>query len=407
MNRLPRCSFALLLALPAVTTAADRTLFNDVTATHVPPGPELHGLDAVMMDADGDGDLDVAVAMENGANALYINDGRGKLRWKQGVFNPKAADNEHVRSADFNGDGHADLIFVAEDDRVHQLYFGDGKGGFSEHSDRLPAGSEGNGLAVGDVNGDGLPDIVVGNTSGKDEPPARVFLWLNDRKRPGHFIDASRQLPDQGNQTQGVALADMDGDGDLDLLLANEAPPNRLWINDGNGHFSDATARLQLDTPLQTREVHVLDANGDGHPDILYFNLTSNAGKWEKDPQTRLLLADGHGGFKDHSAHLPQHRFSSWGGTVLDFDGDGDQDILVSAIEVPGFTPLQVRAWRNDGTGKFSDATAEVIPASTVGRAWSMATGDVNGDGISDVFIGGWGSQARLLLGGAQASPPE
>ena len=379
----------------------DKSLaFRDVTATHVPQAPDLHALDIALADFDGDGDLDAALAVEGAANRLYLNDGQGRFNWREGAFGERPHDTEHVRAADFNRDSHIDLVFVAEDDQLHQLFLGQGDGRFVDASDRLPAMSEGNGLAVGDVNGDGLPDIVIGN-SAKDHD-ARNFLWLNDARRPGWFTDATAtHLPDAGNSAQGVALADLDGDGDLDMVVATEAPPTRLLINDGKGRFTEASDRLQQVTSLETREVHILDANGDKRPDILLLNLTSNAGKWEKDPQARLLIQDGSGRFVDETAQrMPANRFSSWGGTIMDFNGDGHSDIIVGAIAVPGFEPLQVRAYASDGKGRFRDATAATIPDTTVGRSWSMAVGDVNGDKRDDLFIGGWGTQARLLLGG-------
>lgn len=374
---------------------------RDVTATHLPQAPDLHALDIALADFDSDGDLDAALAVEGDVNRLYLNDGQGRFIWREGVFGQQPHDTEHVRAADFDRDGHMDVVFVAEDDQVHQLFLGQGDGRFVDASDRLPAKSEGNGLAVGDVNGDGLPDIVVGN-SGEDGK-ARNFLWLNDVRRPGRFTDATAtHLPAVGNRAQGVALADLDGDSDLDMVVATEAPPTRLLINDEKGRFTEASDRLQQVTPLETREVHVFDANGDKRPDILLLNLTSNAGKWEKDPQTRLLIQDGSGRFIDETAQrLPANRFSSWGGAVMDFNGDDHSDLIVGAIAVPGFEPLQVRAYANDGKGQFRDATATTIPETTIGRSWSMAVGDVNGDGRDDLFIGGWGTQARLLLGGA------
>ncbi|MBB6337937.1 hypothetical protein FHR59_002147 [Xanthomonas arboricola] len=390
---------------PSSGASSSGTTFTDATSTHVPSAPRLHALDAAMLDVDGDGDLDVAVAVENGPNRLYINEGNGKLTEKAGIFAASSGDNEHVRAADFDGDGNVDLIFVAEDTEQHNLYLGDGKGGFRQANKRLPARSQANAVEVGDVNGDGTVDIVVGNTTEGRSGPAQTYLWLNDPARPGYFKDVTTtHMPQLDIQVQGIALVDVDGDGDLDILIAGQDPLNRLLLNDGTGHFSDATADLGEQVPTETREVHSLDANGDGLPDLIFFNLTSNNRAWDKDPQSRLLINLGNGKFKDEtSTRLPKHRFSSWGGTVVDFNGDGYPDLVVSAIDVPGFVPLQVRAWQNDGKGNFSDVTAAVIPEETRGRSWSMARGDLDSDGKPDIFIGGWQSQARLLLSGRVA----
>lgn len=395
------------IVVPAALTAmacapgpkSDAPMFTDATATALPAAAQLHALDGVFVDVDRDGDLDLAVAVEGDVNRLYLNNGKGRFTWRQGAFGAEAHDSEHVRTADFNGDGWPDLAFVAEDDKAHQLFLGGPGGRFTDASDRLPGRSEGNGLAVGDVNGDGLPDIVIGS-SGAAKGDGQELLWLNDRARPGHFIDATAtHLPQVRDDTQGIALADLDDDGDLDMFVANERPPSRLLLNDGRGRFTDASRLLDLKGPMETREAHVFDANGDGRRDILLLNLTSNAQGWEKDPQARLLINDGRRFVDETAARLPANRFSSWGGEIVDFDHDGHPDLLVGAIGVPGFEPMQVRAWRNDGKGRFRDVTATAMPAEISGRAWSMAVGDVNRDGVDDVFIGGWGTQARLLLG--------
>jgi hypothetical protein len=373
------------------------TIFRDVTATHVPAEPTLHALDGAFVDVDQDGDLDVAVAVEGGANRLYLNDGQGRLTWREGALGTEGHDTEHVLSADFNQDGFADLIFVAEDDQAHSYFLGSAGGQFTDASDRLPARSEGNGLDVGDVNGDRLPDVVVGNSGNSGQN----FLWLNDAARPGYFVDATAgNLPTVDDDTQDITLADLDGDGDLDMVVANETPPGRLLLNDGRGRFSEHPERLELRVPLETRQAHVFDATGDGHPDIVLLNLTSNNRAFDKDPRVRLLVNDGRGSFRDESdARLPGNRFSVWGGTPMDFDHDGDLDLIIGPIEVPGFVPQRVRAYENDGSGHFADVTERVIPEGTVGRSWGMAVGDMDGDGVEDLFIGGWGTQARLLLG--------
>lgn len=382
------------------------SIYVDATATHVPIAPSLHSTDSVFIDVDHDGDLDVVVSVEHGVNRLYLNDGKGRLTNKAGAFGKVIHDTEHVRAADFNGDGNMDVVFVAEADEVHQLFLGDGKGGFTDVSDRLSATSQGNGLTLGDVNGDNLPDIIIGSTGETDYAPdakiipARNLLFMNDPKRPGHFINATEtHLPKTNDQTESIALADMDGDGDLDMILASPAHPNRLLLNDGKGRFTDASDRLELLVPMETRDVHAVDVNQDGHMDIVFFNITSNNFGWDKDPQTRILINDGKARFRDEtSKRLPTHMFSSWAGAVVDFNADGKPDLLVGSIQVPGFVPLQLRAWQNDGNGVFKDVTLDVIPGVTVGRSWNMGQGDLDGDGKPDVFIGGWGTQARLLL---------
>jgi hypothetical protein len=394
-------SFIFYVAFSAAGTSFSQTTetkyFKDVTSTHLPADPESHPLDIVLIDVDNDGDLDAILALENLPNRLYINDGTGKFTWKKGIFAEKSHDTEHVRKGDFNKDGILDVVFVAEDDQNHELYLGNADGTFKDVSDRLPAKSEANGLDVGDVNGDGLVDIIVGNTGSA----AHNFVWLNDPKNPGYFIDQTKTaLPPAGSQTQSIKLVDVNGDGHLDLIEGNEVPPNRLYFNDGKGNFIEQASKLELLVPLHTREVLVFDANGDKKLDIVFLNLTSNGGKREKDPTARLLINDGKGSFKDETKNrIPVHEFSSYSGTIVDYNRDGHPDIILSALKIPPFEPMQMQALLNDGKGNFKLSTNDVIPQSTVGRSWGIAVGDVNKDGKPDLFIGQWGTQARLLLG--------
>jgi len=404
MQLAPNGKSYLMIAALIFTTAhyscaqsIETQYFKDVTSTHLPIDANAHILDVVLADMNGDGHLDAILAVEKAPNRLYLNDGSGKFSWKKDVFLAAAYDTEHVRIGDFDKDGYLDVIFVAEDDRNHEFYLGNGDGTFRNVSDRLPAKSEANGLDIGDVNGDGLLDIIVGNTG----PTPQSFLWLNNPEKPGHFIDYTKEgLPALRWETQSAKLVDLNNDGILDLITGNEVPPNRLFFNDGKGHFTEQPERLELKVPLHTREVLTFDANGDKHPDILFLNLTSNGGAFEKDPTARLLINDGKGNFKDETAtRIPKQEYSTYAGAVVDFNHDGHPDLILSAIKTPPFEAMQVQALQNDGKGNFKLVTKEVIPEATVGRSWGIAVGDVNGDGIPDLFIGQWGTQARLLLG--------
>ena len=404
-KRLSAVAAASLVITGAIAdTKQPSTVYRDVTATHVPVDSDLHALGSTMADIDNDGDLDVIVAVEHGVNRLYLNDGTGKLTYKAGALGETPHDNEHVVAADFNQDGWLDLVFVAEDDRQPSLFFGEEGANFTDQTQRLPAKSEGNALAVADVNGDGLPDIVVGNTAemrnGKVVANPQNFLWLNDKDNPGNFIDATEtRLPQLANQTQHLSLVDINNDGSLDMVVANQSPPNQLLLNDGQGYFRDAPSLIPADIPLETRQAHVADFTGDGSPDILLFNLTSNNHDWDKDPQTRLYINDGNGKFTDATeGRIPYNSYSVYSGIPIDLNQDGHMDFLAGAIQIPGFVPLRVRAYINNGKGTFSDETHRFIPEQTVGLSWGMSKGDLNGDGKDDVFIGGWGTQARLIL---------
>ena len=134
-------SLALLSLLAAAgTEGTAQSLFLDSTATHIPNSlmPQ-NGMDVEAADIDGDGDPDIIIANEFQPNVILINDGSGRFTNESAKRIPQPVhDSEDIAVADFDGDGDLDIVFVSEDDFVHEYYLNDGTGIFSDVGNRLP-----------------------------------------------------------------------------------------------------------------------------------------------------------------------------------------------------------------------------------------------------------------------------
>lgn len=292
-----------------------------------------NSMDVEAADLDGDGDLDLVVAQEFLPNKILRNQGAGKfvdasdwlppLEKARLVQGPGGHDSEDVSVADFDGDGRLDLVFASEDDlklgreNVHEYYRGTAEGPFVRVFDVLPD-SEANAVAHADLNGDGRPELLLCG-AGQD------LLLINDGK--GGFEDESRErLPREAATGQDAEFSDLDGDGDLDLVLALEGG-HALWINDGQGRFQDETAaRLPwIGALIEARKVTPADVDQDGDLD-LYF---AHVGWQGREPQDRLYLNAGEGVFSDATdAWLPAEAEITADAKFADLDGDGDLDLV-------------------------------------------------------------------------------
>lgn len=184
--------------------------------------------------------------------------------------------------------------------------------------------------------------------------------------------DASATLPSRQAPGHSMAAqaADIDRDGDLDLVVAMEFRANRLLLNDGRGRFSDGSARL----PRQARdseEVALADFDGDGDVDIAIAN--------EDDIRPELYLQQADGNFSNADDRLPI-RVKANAVVALDADGDGDTDLFFGGNQVSVLA-------LNDGRGTFTDASRDWLP-DTSAATQDVAVGDVDGDGDPDLLLG-------------------
>lgn len=214
-------------------------------------------------DADGDGRDDVVVA-RGGCGIEVVNQGVGGVL-VPGVF-IASAQSDKLRLVDFNRDGRLDLVAIASQDSIARVWRQRSDGVMVEHA--TPAVQTGffPDLDVGDVNGDGLPDIVVAGGA------VSVLLQLPD----GSFA-APVQPPTDGRGASGVAIGDFDGDGRMDVALA--FPTNApafvgVLRQQSDGSLGALMLQPSYDIPLQ---MEAADINGDGRTDLVAAHSGWNA----------------------------------------------------------------------------------------------------------------------------------
>jgi hypothetical protein len=283
--------------------------------------------DVSIADFDGDGVLDVVIVAEDDvkfgrANVHEYYRGLGGARYERIPNAVPDMEADAVAHADVDADGDIDLVIAgAGQDR---LLINDGAGRFTdETSTRAPAESRTTQDAeFADLDGDGDPDVVLGQEGGH-------ALWLNDGT--GRFAEASDRLPDPGNvEARKVTPADVDGDGDLDLYFSHvgwqgRSPQDQLLINDGAGRFADETTDRVPAEAGTTLVARFADLDGDGDLDLVRGD----------DGAVSVWSNDGTGRFADVSrTALP----APIGGVSIalalaDFDGDGRVDIYVGQLK--------------------------------------------------------------------------
>ncbi|MFZ9691758.1 MAG: FG-GAP-like repeat-containing protein [Phycisphaerales bacterium] len=378
---------ALLLGGTSALTIASGVLaqqFQQQTTTRFPVQAEYTN-QATFGDLDGDGDLDIVFANGQGYSSLgallkpriYINDGTG-------VF----ADETDARAAGVTGcfrgvelgdcdrDGDLDMVLAQDFFRKPKLLLNDGTGVFTDASDRLPDANLSSARAqFGDIDDDGDLDLVfnhsgTGSRFGSNGAPR---LYLNDGT--GHYSDASAEriptaiIPDQ----QDILFFDMDLDLDLDLHVATRSSSNggsQIWRNEG-GVFVRISG---VPTDFSTYSYDAGDCDGDGDLDLIGANADSS----NREMLLRNFNGDGSIWQKISSQITPNPSVDDNDTKFLDLDNDGDLDLIVAVLG-----GARERVYVNSGNCTFVENTSLISSQSD--SSLDVMVGDLTGDGRLDI----------------------
>jgi len=387
--------FAVLLTF-LVTFIESNAQTNFVKITDVAPVTELIvGTGCAWVDYDQDGYVDLFVADFDGNNHLYHNERNGTfVAVTNGtIVNEGASESYGVAWGDFDNDGYPDL-FVSngyDSGKTNFLYRNNGNGTFTKITSGPIVEVSGHftGCAWADYDRDGFLDLFVAN-----DPSGASVLYHNEG---GSTFSRVGSAPTAISDAVGVAWADFNKDGWPDLFVANgfssaSSTLNFLYANQGGGTFQRVLAPSFSSANLHSVGVAWGDYDNDGFPDVFVTNIAAEPGKNE------LYHNNGNGTFTrvttgsiytDQSGSVS----ASWG----DYDNDGWLDLFVGNRNTSGGTATNGFLYHNNGNGTFTRITNGPIAElqiSTGGCGW----GDYDNDGFLDLFVSDFRATGSALF---------
>ena len=371
-----------LVLLLVVSTSCPALYAGFKPEQHVIVQSETHEPTSVYAaDLDGDGDLDVlsascvwssSVGYFDSKIAWYANDGSGGFGPKQVIAGGGAY---CVYAADLDGDGDLDVLSAFFSDEKIAWYANDGTGQFGGQQVITTEADWANCLYAADLDGDGDLDVlsasVFHNPETHDYTESRIAWYVNDGS--GHF-GPQQIITTAANGACCAYAADLDVDGDLDVLSASSGDDKTAWYeNDGSGHFGPQQV---IATQVNAKSVYAADLDGDGDVDVLA--TSSSPSGW--DGKITWYANDGLGRFGAQQV-ITTGTYCAGCVYAADLDGDGDLDVLSASSAYYGSG--KIARYANEGSGHFGP---EQAISTAAGEAWSVYAADLDGDGDLDVL---------------------